>query len=549
MSTQLQQGIRFHEQGRYQEAEACYQEALQMNPSEAEAMYGLARVYQAKGDFSRALQHIGKALEYCPRSRSYLLTLAHLLFLTRCFADIPSVIGMISGSQSDYECCLVLGACHYEQGDFSAAKTFLGNSLQMKPDCEQSLLTLSNIAQREGRMEEAREKLLKVLSLNPQNPDGLNNFGALQLLEGLYEEAYRKFQLALKYEPGMLAAQKHLATVCQYLGKPEEAMEHMLRYLQANGQDHDAAAVYGQMLLSKGDWNLGWDFYRIRTSMRGGGRFLERDVRGPLRFDGKVLNILTDQGIGDELFFSRFVPYLKELGAREVHFVTRSKGAKLLERSGLYDSVSAQGARVADQNHYVADLPYILRYSVSNMTPESFRLQPLPEKLKEARELLGEGVLVGLSWRAGTGDQDPFAPFRALSKSIPLEDLAKGLKGFPVKWVSLQRNSYPGETESLKKQLDADVLDLSKANQDLELMLAVLSCLHLYAGVSNTNHHLMECLGKNAVILANNPPEFRQMATGEVSPWYPNFRIFRQGSQNWGKAAKSLRKYLEESLG
>jgi hypothetical protein len=72
------------------------------------------------------------------------------------------------------------------------------------------------------------------------------------------------------------------------------------------------------------------------------------------------------------------------------------------------------------------------------------------------------------------------------------------------------------------------VHDLSALNEDLEAMLALLALVDEYVGVSNTNMHLRAGVGRTARVLVPQPPEWRWMAVGEASPWFPGFRVYRQ---------------------
>ena len=76
-------------------------------------------------------------------------------------------------------------------------------------------------------------------------------------------------------------------------------------------------------------------------------------------------------------------------------------------------------------------------------------------------------------------------------------------------------------------------------------MLAVLALIEDYIGVSNTNMHLRAGAGRTARVLVPQPPEWRWMAAGEESPWFPGFRIYRQGIDgDWGEALAKLARDL-----
>lgn len=94
--------------------------------------------------------------------------------------------------------------------------------------------------------------------------------------------------------------------------------------------------------------------------------------------------------------------------------------------------------------------------------------------------------------------------------------------------LSVQRLPRPGETEALERVSGRPVADFSGWNEDLEDMLALLDCVDNYLAVSNTNTHLRAGLGRTGTVFVPFPPEWRWMAAGDASPWFPGFRIVRQ---------------------
>jgi hypothetical protein len=94
------------------------------------------------------------------------------------------------------------------------------------------------------------------------------------------------------------------------------------------------------------------------------------------------------------------------------------------------------------------------------------------------------------------------------------------------------------------------VHDLSRTNEDLPQVLAVLAALDDYVTVSNTNVHLRAALGRTARVLVPNPPEWRWMRAEGGSPWFPGFSVYRQpASRDWSAALAKLRSDLASSAG
>ncbi len=91
---------------------------------------------------------------------------------------------------------------------------------------------------------------------------------------------------------------------------------------------------------------------------------------------------------------------------------------------------------------------------------------------------------------------------------------------------------------------------MTSLNDDLEDMLAVLALMDEYVTVSNTNVHLRAGAGRTSRVLVPNPPEYRWMAEGTESPWFPGCKLYRQKVDGaWDEALAALARDLEEALG
>ena len=126
-------------------------------------------------------------------------------------------------------------------------------------------------------------------------------------------------------------------------------------------------------------------------------------------------------------------------------------------------------------------------------------------------------------------------------KEAPAARLAASLRGVDARVVVLQRQPKPGEVADFANALGRPVLDLSALNDDLEAMLALAGLLDDQICVSNTNVHLAAARGRTCRILLPHPPEFRWMAAGAESPWFPGMRLYRQTPDGgWDMAFAAL---------
>jgi len=261
---------------------------------------------------------------------------------------------------------------------------------------------------------------------------------------------------------------------------------------------------------------------------------------------GSRVLLLGEQGLGDELLFLRFAHALKARGVR-LSYRGSLRLKPLLADQVFFDEWLDPQAEVDtsafDSVLSIGNLPYVLGMASTTEIPPPLKLMVSPEMLERVGERLSKCAtnhFIGVTWRAGTEQSE-----RLLFKEAPIQLLGEMLKNLPGSIVVLQRHPKPGEIEQLAQYAGREVYDFSEANENLEEMLALLSLMHKYIGVSNTNMHLMAGLGRTARVLIPYPAEWRWMEEVSESPWFPGFQLYRQDRVGgWDEAFASLSRDL-----
>jgi tetratricopeptide (TPR) repeat protein len=393
-----------------------------------------------------------------------------------------------------------------------------------------------------GRLDEAHAQASLAQSLSGQpHQNAQLALGLVAVAQGRLPDAQAVFVALIESFPGNAPAHAQLGTVLWSLGDGDGAKSALRRALDLEPDLDAAAGALGLILLAEGRFAEGWALYRRRHVS---GRSVPPLQPLPARLDGKVVLVEGEQGLGDELFFLRFVPEMKARGARIV-YRPAPRLAPVLRGVGCVDALAGKDEAVrADIRVWAGDLPFLLG---ADEPRPALALVPDPERVEAMRRRL-EGLagkpVVGVTWRAGTQLAG------RLSKALAPEGIAAALAGCDCHVVALQRNPLPGEVERFAAALGRPVLDMSAVNDDLEDMLALLSLLDRQVAVSNTNLHLAAGLGKPASLLLPRPPEFRWMAEGDTSPWFPTMRLYRQrGDGSWRSALEVLATDLGGSAG
>jgi hypothetical protein len=245
------------------------------------------------------------------------------------------------------------------------------------------------------------------------------------------------------------------------------------------------------------------------------------------------------------LFFLRFAPLVRARGARLV-LACASKLHPVLGANEIIAEVRLPDAVDGfDRSLWTGDLPAALE---TDATPPAWRLEVDEDAKRVARErlaALGVPPYLGVTWRAGTDTargREFGAERIALTKSLPPGELGAALRGWPGTTILLQRGARPQDEAEFAAGFGGGFHDLSALGDDLRLLLATLSLLDEYVGVSNTNIHLLAGIGRRARVLVPFPPEWRWMRRQERSAWFPDFPVYRQPvSRDWTAPLAALR--------
>jgi Flp pilus assembly protein TadD len=462
------------------------------------------------------------------------------------------------------------------------AEASIRAALEISPRDDQLFHMLGVALLRQERGEEAIEPLQKAISMSKRKPDYHNALGCALRDAGRFQEAVASLERALKLAPGMAQARYNLGVTYMAMGDVKRARQELRSVFEADRSDVEIAAMLstlewfagnydaaiacmrqaleanptsGQVrfglaerLLALGQFEEGWFRYLWRMNRY---KFLERVGAAfndpalmehfPESLEGRTVKVHGEQGIGDDLFFLRFVRFLKERGAR-VEAAIEPRLVDMVRRSGALDACEPADRRSPGRLEYrmLGDLPYLLAAQELPLPP-SLRFEPLPARVQEIGGKL-EGLarpLVGLTWRAGTATKGRH--MNVLEKNAPLEEFVAVARALPGTLVVLQREPEAGEVEKLRDACGDRVADFSALNADLEGMLALLAAIDEYIGVSNTNMHLCAALGRGARVLVTRAVEFRWMAEGPGSPWFPGFPVYRRAAGgDWSAAFRAV---------
>lgn len=216
------------------------------------------------------------------------------------------------------------------------------------------LFTVAAQYERSGKMAEADRLLNYILAVAPDQPDTLHMSGIVAFRLGRQEEALAKMEKAIERGVDIALYLRNICEVYRTLNKLDEAVVATKRAADLAPSDplclHNLSVIHyerveieksidaaerammgspdmagahfarAEGLLIKGGWANDWEEYEWRFRIAGAARLMPPTDKPPTdkpQWDGKpfgdgTLLLVADQGFGDVIQFSRYIPWVLE---------------------------------------------------------------------------------------------------------------------------------------------------------------------------------------------------------------------------------------------
>ena len=426
------------------------------------------------------------------------------------------------------EAWYLAGRAAGQQGDFDAVIDLMGRADVLRPRDPFIRHALGMEAFRRGDVLGALPDL--ELAAATGAPVFRETLAVCLMRLGRGEEALPHFEAACAARPGDPLVWVNRAIALIECRRPAEAEADAARALALDPGDADAHVTLStaRLLLGRTDertWReLDWVWRQAGT----GGSPAPYAVPACPRWRGEALKggvlwVRGRDGLGDQIFFSRFVPLAAErAGVPVVLSASRALHRLFAGLPGvagqvdLFDRVEGAAAEIP-----LTALPQMF----SGFPPPVLPGSPPPQT---------EGILrLGVVWRGKPEPRD---------RSVPVAALQRTLAGLPVVVSSFQVG--PGREER-----PPDWADCGGEVADFADTARLLSQVDLAVSIDTSFAHLAASLGMPTWILLVRAADWRWLLEGPDCPWYPAARLFRQvRAGDWTVPLAELRIAVEGLL-
>ena len=318
--------------------------------------------------------------------------------------------------------------------------------------------------------------------------------------------------------------EKYITLYCNILAGlgQKDFINKKFKYLLQNHKYQVIKKHYSLWLLENNFFNDGFKYYRSRLS------YTQQELIKPdnLTFNqlkNKNLLVIGDQGIGDQIFYLRFIKEIKKV-VNNVTIAVDIKIIPLIEKFFPdYQVIAKENlddkTKILKHNieiiQYLGDLPGVLNFDIGQIDNYVFNIDNHTSEQKEKKI-----KRIGISWNSKANELENH-------KSISLEAVEQLIRKSNDVFVNLQYDNFE-EIEILKKYDNFEASDeINKKDDLLSLSKLIDSCDYVIT-VSNSTAHLCGLKNKKTFLLLPNIKKalwYWHQADNNFSSWYPSIRI------------------------
>jgi tetratricopeptide (TPR) repeat protein len=427
-------------------------------------------------------------------------------------------------------------------GRLGEAEILLDHIVSAVPDAASALHLKGILLYRTNRHQAAAEVMERAIELAPDATVFHRNLCPIYERIGRYDDAIRVGHHALDVDRHDLQTLHNLALVHYRRLELDDSIAFARRALALDPSAPGPHFQLAETLLLRGEFTEGWDEYEWRYRIAGAAPPLPPTNRSqwdgaPL--PGKTLLLVADQGFGDAIQFSRYIPWVCErcpdvvvAADPTLHPLIQqiSPVVKFVER---WDQCPPFAAYCP-----LSGLPRLHGTTLETIPASVPYLHADPVRTAAWRARLQDLIpanarRIGIAWAGRPTHNNDANRSAGLTAFGPLAGLDN------IALVSLQKG--PGQHAVAGYFHRAPLLNLGAAVADFVDMMAVIETLDLVVTVDTAVAHLAGAMEKPVWIMLPYAPDWRWLLDRTDSPWYPTAQLFRQSKAgDWGCVGREV---------
>ena len=541
-----QEGLRLHQQGNFDEAQAIYEKILHIQPDHFDALQLLGVLFAQVKKYVQAVELLSKALEINPNHAGAYSNRGNALKDLRQFnealVNYDQAIAIDPGHVGAHS---NRGIALKELKRFDEALVSYDQAIMLKPDYVDGYTNRGNVLQDLKRPDEALASYDQAIIFNPNHAGAYSNRG--NVLQDLKrpDEALASYDQAIIFNPNHAGTFANRGITLQGLKRFDEALVSYEQALRINPDLVTAHYNLSLFNLMRGNFKAGWQGYEWR--------WLNKEFDSePLKstkpaWDYQKTNqrllVWAEQGIGDHIFFGSLLPelladvpnLLVQIDKRLIPIFSRS-----LPTIKFYPDDIKLPESDYDVHVPIGSLGKYLRNDEKDFlqTKNKFLISDKTKTQTIRQDLsVTKKLICGISWKSQNEKT-------GAGRSLSLERLTTIFDTKKISLVNLQYGDISEDINLLKFNSNVDLIQYEPVDNfnDLDGFASLIDACDFIITTDNSTIHLSSALGKKSFLLLPYVSNWRWSLDGADSLWYPSTRLYRQEKINdWDSVLQKLK--------
>lgn len=332
--------------------------------------------------------------------------------------------------------------------------------------------------------------------------------------------------------------------VLRECGDPAGAIPFLQRAITLDPTNTTAQFNLSVAYLLMGDYARGWLQYETRWNFEHMAGTLPKYSQPRWTgqdLEGKTIFVVSEQGLGDNIQFVRFLEVLLNKKA-QIILSANNNLAPLFEKSSSRIQIVSTD-HIPEQFDYwipIMSMPSAINLTLDTLPRNLAYLKADPEKVEHWRKQLGpkHRLRVGFCY---SGRKDNWLNAHKGMNVDTMLDLVKRNPNYD--WINLQMDADAEDLEKMR------TLNCSIYNDQINNFADTAGLVHhldVVISVDTAAAHLAGAMGRPTWIPLNwFGTDWRWLLDRNDSPWYPSARLFRQHTMgDWSPVMTQIHKFL-----
>ena len=531
---ELKQAVKYTKDKEYKKAEEIYSKLNKQYPNEESVLSFTGLFYYNLGKYKKAEKYLDKVYKNF-KSKTVVLYLGLTKFRLKKFYSASKYLELAYENNKSSEIIKQLLTACISAEEWGKGYKYGKIAHEIFPFDEMVLGELSQACIFHGQFRDAEIYTKKLLALNPNSINANYNLGLLQ--EVLYgnELKAREYYNNIVQLGDKNTGYFHLAvSYSKDDNTKEKGYEYLKKLKKLDSNKKGLNFLFASYHLSKRQFSKGYKYYvqpdiYTQDDIDWYNKFKHPWTGGTYKDD--ILLVYGDQGLGDQIQFSRYLPFLQKK-FKELRVVVAKSLIEIFENSfAKYKNIKFYSREKKSFPKYnksvqLASTIYYLNKRFNNIPFSAGYLEANSKKIEKYKlnYFNNDKLKIGICWEAGaTGLKEQ------IHRTLNVELFEKIIK---LKKANVYSFQVKPTLDNYKKY--SELIDIGSTFKNFDDTAAALKNLDVLVTVDTSIAHLSGALGVKTFMLLPYCPDWRWFDNNQNTEWYDSVRIFKQKpNEDW----------------